>query len=448
MPATYCSTTKQLQAQFCRAFPVVTCEDCDWKPGHGCSWCTSKQSCPYAIRKAQALEASCAVLNTAYFLAEANHGGNFSDPDRLLVLDEADTLEAQLLDTVSVKLLDHHLQRLRLGVPRLTEQPEQEDWSGWAVAAAELTKREAGELERAADRLRSAGGAPYTAAQRRARGWRALATGVSRMAADLAEDTQSWVRVEDDRGLCFKPIFVRRYGRLLLWRHAGRFILMSATIVAPDQFARDLGLQDDEWEWLELPSTFPAENRPVFYRPAGSMALRHREQTLPRMIAELDSILDGYPGRALVHTHTYGIARRVIASSRHRSRMLTYAEAGERERVLSRFTSAAGADQVLVAPSMQRGVDLPDDLCRCVVVLTIPKPYFGDARVKLRMRSRDGQRWSQVHQVRELCQMTGRGVRHAGDRCDTYILDSEFERLWQSPARRLFPAWWREAVVA
>jgi Rad3-related DNA helicase len=265
MQATYCSTTKQLQAQFCRdfpdavelrgranyptergVFPVVTCEDCDWKRSRGCSWCTSKESCPYAIRKAQALEAPCAVLNTAYFLAEANHGGSFSDEERLLVIDEADTLEAQLLDTVGVKVNEHHLQRMRLTVPRLTAHPEQEDWSGWAAGAAELTRREAGELERAADRLRSAGGDAYTAAQRRARGWRALATGMDRMAADLAEDVHSWVRVEDERGLCFKPIFVRRYGRLLLWRHAGRFILMSATIVAPDQFARDLGLQDDE----------------------------------------------------------------------------------------------------------------------------------------------------------------------------------------------------------
>jgi hypothetical protein len=44
--------------------------------------------------------------------------------------------------------------------------------------------------------------------------------------------------------------------------------------------------------------------------------------------------------------------------------------------------------------------------------------------------------------------MTGRGVRHPGDQCDTYILDAEFARLWRSPAaRQLFPGWWREAVV-
>jgi Rad3-related DNA helicase len=117
--------------------------------------------------------------------------------------------------------------------------------------------------------------------------------------------------------------------------------------------------------------------------------------------------------------------------------------------VLSAFTGSEGRDAVLVAPSMARGVDLPDDLCRCVIVLVVPKPYFGDARVRARLRAMDGQRWSAVQQIRELCQMTGRGVRHPEDRCDAYILDEEFGRLWRSPyARRLFPAWWRETVVA
>jgi Rad3-related DNA helicase len=234
----------------------------------------------------------------------------------------------------------------------------------------------------------------------------------------------------------------------LLWAHAARFVLMSATIIDPEQFARDLGLQQVEWEWLELPSSFPKRNRPVFYRPAGSMAFRHRDETLPRMIAALDGILDDYPERVLVHTHTYGIARQVIATSKHRGRMLTYGGADERERALNAFTAAEGEGKVLTAPSMARGVDLPDDLCRCVVAMVVPKPYQGDARVRLRLRTPDGQRWSQVHQIRELCQMTGRGVRHPGDQCDTYILDAEFARLWRSPAaRQLFPGWWREAVV-
>ncbi len=467
MHATYCSTTKQLQAQFCRdfpdavelrgranystargPFPAVTCDDCDWREGHGCSWCESRQSCPYGVQKQKAIEAPFAVLNTAYFLAEANTAGGFSDEERLLVIDEADTLEAQLLETVCVRLSEQHLQRLRQPSPRLTDRPEDEDWTSWADQAAIAVRLEARQLEREADGLRERGGDRYTKAQRRARSWRALATNLGRLARDLAEDARSWVRVENGDGLSFKPVFVRRYAHRLLWAHAARFVLMSATIIDPEQFARDLGLQPDEWEWLELPSSFPKQNRPVFYRPAGSMAFRHRDETLPRMVGALDAILDQYPERVLVHTHTYGIARHVIAGSKHRGRMLTYAGAGERERALGAFTAAEGEGKVLIAPSMQRGVDLPDDLCRCVVVMVVPKPYQGDARVRLRLRTPDGQRWSQVHQTRELCQMTGRGVRHHGDRCDTYILDAEFARLWRSPAaRRLFPGWWREAVV-
>lgn len=311
MHATYCSTTKQLQAQFCRdfpdavelrgranyptekgPFPAVTCDDCDWREGRGCSWCESRKTCPYRVQKEKAIEAPFAVLNTAYFLAEANSAGGFSDEDRLLVIDEANALEAQLLETVCVRLSDQHIRRLGLPSPRLTDRPEDEDWTSWADLAATAVRLEARQLEREADALRGAGGERYTRAQRRARGWRALATNLGRLARDLAEDARSWVRVENGEGLSFKPVFVRRYAHRLLWAHAARFVLMSATIIDPEQFARDLGLQPDEWEWLELPSSFPKQNRPVFYRPAGSMAFRHRDETLPRMIAALDGVLD------------------------------------------------------------------------------------------------------------------------------------------------------------
>ena len=72
------------------------------------------------------------------------------------------------------------------------------------------------------------------------------------------------------------------------------------------------------------------------------MAFRHRDETLPRMIAALDAILHDYPERVLVHTHTYGIARQVVAASRHRKRMLTYGAADERERALGAFTAPDG----------------------------------------------------------------------------------------------------------
>ena len=47
--------------------------------------------------------------------------------------------------------------------------------------------------------------------------------------------------------------------------------------------------------------------------------------------------------------------------------------------------------------------------------------------------------------IRDIVQMTGRGVRSADDWAITYVLDSQFTKnVWRN--KFLFPEWWREAV--
>jgi Rad3-related DNA helicase len=65
--------------------------------------------------------------------------------------------------------------------------------------------------------------------------------------------------------------------------------------------------------------------------------------------------------------------------------------------------------------------------------------------VRARVAAPGGAAWYDAESVRQLCQMTGRGVRHDADRCETYILDSEFERLL-ARRRGMFPRWWLEAL--
>ena len=36
-------------------------------------------------------------------------------------------------------------------------------------------------------------------------------------------------------------------------------------------------------------------------------------------------------------------------------------------------------------------------------------------------------------------------MRHADDYCVTYVIDKQFGKFW-SRNRRLFPAWWKEAI--
>lgn len=100
-----------------------------------------------------------------------------------------------------------------------------------------------------------------------------------------------------------------------------------------------------------------------------------------------------------------------------------------------------------MACSADRGVDLPDDYCRLIVVAKVPFPNLGDRMVSMRLHMGDGQTWYTVETVRSVVQMAGRGVRHKDDYCRTVILDSQFrDGLWSRGAA-LFPRWFREAVV-
>ncbi len=102
---------------------------------------------------------------------------------------------------------------------------------------------------------------------------------------------------------------------------------------------------------------------------------------------------------------------------------------------------------VLISPSMDRGVDLPEDLCRFVVLLKVPYPYLGDIQISRRLYSaKDGPLWYAIQTIRTIVQATGRGVRSEDDYCISYILDEQFGRLYREYTG-MFPRWWRDALT-
>jgi ATP-dependent DNA helicase DinG len=167
---------------------------------------------------------------------------------------------------------------------------------------------------------------------------------------------------------------------------------------------------------------------------------------IEKLISTITLLLDRHEGESmLVHTVSYGLMKEVVAGLRRKGvqGVISYETSGDRELALRRFKDERG---VLVAPSMDRGVDLPDDLCRVVVVAKMPFAYLGDRQVSERMRLPGGQTWYDIATTRTLVQMTGRGVRHENDWCVTYILDKQFQRYWGKQGRRLLPGWWRDSI--
>ncbi len=103
-------------------------------------------------------------------------------------------------------------------------------------------------------------------------------------------------------------------------------------------------------------------------------------------------------------------------------------------------------DGVFVSPSSIRGVDLPDDLCRFIIIAKAPFQSLADKLVSARVYGSGlGAFWYRAICAQDIVQASGRGVRHKEDYCTTYLLDKQMEKLVVDN-QNLFPRYWMEAV--
>lgn len=198
------------------------------------------------------------------------------------------------------------------------------------------------------------------------------------------------------------------------------------------------------WSSVVVPSTFPIERRPIHIHPIAEMSRKNKDSAWPRIADALGKVIERHPeDRILVHTVSYDLTGYLIGSLGSK-RAITYRSTSEKQRAIDRYTYTPAS--VLLAPSLDRGIDLPDDDCRVIVVCKVPFPNLGDKQVSARLYSKGGQLWYSVKTIRSLVQMTGRGFRHEEDFCESYILDSAFlTNVWRRN-KNLLPQWWKAAV--
>lgn len=468
--AVYVCNSKSLQDQFLRDFsysrvlkgranyptelqPQRTADDCI---GQGCSLCTGRDLCPYQVAKVSATVAPVAVLNTAYWLGEANSGKSAFAGADFVVCDESDTLEAQLMGAVEFRLSAQQAKKMGLKIPvkgarvkTIRTWLEKDLAQGLRHELEKLNKQ--ARLFDVADSIDVM--KERTRIVRTLSKVRGVVAGLSEGGEDGGESWGDWVRDYDYRhedDLVLKPVRVGGQGAVKLWPHAHRWLCMSASLISPEEQAESLGLDELGWEWetVTVPMTFPVENRPIVYRPAANITYATRDVEVPKMLVGLEKVLVEYPDEnVLVHTVNYKLAGELYdglcaGEALGGREAWTYRGPVDRASTLDRFKERGG---VLLAPSMDRGIDLPDDLCRVVVVAKIPFLNLSDRQVSERMRGEGGQTWYAVQVARTLVQMTGRGVRSEDDWCSTFILDKQFGSWWKD-GRRLMPGWWKEAL--
>ena len=137
--------------------------------------------------------------------------------------------------------------------------------------------------------------------------------------------------------------------------------------------------------------------------------------------------------KGIIHCHSYKVAHFLKRNIRS-SRLLIHGS-HDRDVVLEKHKRSK-KPTVLISPSMSEGVDLKDDLSRFQVLCKVPYPYLGDKLVKKKMNK--WRWWYPLQTAKTIVQAVGRSVRSDTDSAVTYILDSDFDRFFNSN-RSLFP---------
>ena len=405
--------------------------------------CSVRHRCPYYSARAIASNRKIAAMTLAYFMQTA--GSDVFRKRDVVVVDEAHGLAewAEMYATIdlnprTVPVWDD------LRVPAVEEADDPlERTVGFADALV-------GTCTRAKDDLLAKAELSADEAARRDR-LQELISELKWFVEDARdpESPTTWVVDQPDgagSGLEIKPLDPARYLKHTVWDRGNRFALLSATILNKAAFCRGVGLDPDRVALVDVPHTFPLENRPLYDVTQGKMTYDHRDETVPKIARLLVRLLTRHPDeKGLVHCHSYGIQERLhdaLAGMGVAARVRAHTR-DDRDAALEAW-KATSAPELFLSVKMEEALDLKSDLCRWQVLCKAPYLNTGDSRVARRLE--EGQ-WAWYHRaaLRTVIQACGRVVRAPDDYGATYLADSSLLDLFDR-ARGDLPPWFREAV--
>jgi len=428
----------------CTAMVDATCEECIHTKYSPCEY---KQSCPYEVRKREVLASRLKILNYDYFLSEANYVGRFSGAD-FCIIDEADNLENTLINFCTLTFSNYAINRLGLGEPaRKTAKSKEgiEPWKDFAEMAKVRVINIIAKLDHEIKDLGEGGGQwKLTKLKERTRVVRLL----EKIQLFIHNVDSTWIFDDrDESKYTFRPLWLNEdLAEAFLWKHAHKWVLMSASFLPLHIVCKTLGIPPTEVNYKCTPSTFPIERRPIHIEPVANLTAKTMEAEIPKLITRIKEIVNEHPHeKGLIHAVSYKLANQIVEGLQN-DRIITH-NSDDRQSRLDYFMES-DLPLVMVSPSMERGVNLEQDLCRFIIVAKAPFLNLGDKIVSSRVWSngRMGNEWYAAIMLLNTLQMCGRAMRSEDDYCVTYILDEQFKRVLEKKPS-LLPGWWKEAIV-
>lgn len=403
------------------AMPNYDSGDCD----HDRSAVFENQ-CPYFQQNFRAMSSRFRTVNYALLLNYpplvrlGPRSPQWMTPTRLLVCDEAHNVESAVCDAVSISLSIRTFNRMGIKLPKYTDVL---DWAAWAKDVRKGMKWK-GEPDRG------------------------FATAINAIETlSILDHTTAghWMLELTQYGVTFMPVWGSPFvtaklmgqerapeagtlAQLGASRGVQKAVFTSATLMGAEYVAEILGLEDGSWAYLDMPSVFPPENRPINYSPV--MKMNAAEMSDPESRMKMQHAVDDVVQYYVLAGKPWGIIHAV--SNKYRDLLLTesrWREIMTSDPAVHAAHVAENKASVLVAANLTEGWDGKDDLARFVIMPKVPYANLGDKRTSLR-REEDPRSYD-YHALVAVVQGAGRGVRHETDTADTWILDAAWQNLWR-----------------
>ena len=248
--------------------------------------------------------------------------------------------------------------------------------------------------------------------------------------------------------LTLQPLYARTFMQSLIWRRAEFYIVSSATLLNPNIFLHEVGLdrilKKEEVLHITIPSTFPVENRPIIDRTNGKLTRDKLDQNFYPAVKILERILDQEEGKNLaVHCHSYrnSIGIQNMIDTKYKNRLVTHTSE-TREEALETWKNSRG--KVFLSVSFEEGQDWLGDICEAQVLFKVPFLDLADQRVARRLEKRDW-KWYYNEALKTTVQSYGRAVRSEDDKARFYVIDASFVDLLRR-CKGDIPRWIKEVL--
>ena len=238
-----------------------------------------------------------------------------------------------------------------------------------------------------------------------------------------------------------KPVWGNKYIKEMIFDKYDHVIFMSGSILDKDMFSYINGLETDLTTYFEVPSTFAANRRPIFYMKLGKMTWTQKEETFKKQLVYIKKILKKNKDRkGIIHSGNYDFTQWL--QEQYIDERLIFHTPENREEMLQKHINSE-LPTVIVSPSMISGVDLKDDISRFQIIMKIPFPYLGSDKIKVRQKTRP--EWYNWKTVVDFIQMYGRSVRSHDDWAETFVLDSSLSDMLKYNSK-LVPRWVSDSI--